>query len=553
MAGKWHVTRFIAPEGPKHNWPLQRGFDHYFGTLAGAGSYFTPSTLTLGNDPAEPPGESFYYTDAIAEHSADYIAAHQRDHPTEPFFLYVAFTAPHWPLHAPADAIARYRGSYMKGWDQLRLERHQRMIETGLVDGAWPLTPRDTEASAWEDVPATKREEMDLRMAIYAAQIDIMDRGVGRVVEALRQSGRLDNALILFMSDNGACAETGPWGFDRKPIDRLGDDSSFSSYGLSWANASNTPFRLYKHWVHEGGIASPLIAHWPGGIAARGELRHQPGHVIDIMATCLDAAGAQYPTESHGNAVKPLAGRSLIPAFTNQPIERDAIYWEHEGNRAVRRGQWKIVSKHPGAWELYDLQADRTELADKSADQPAIAAELKAAYQAWADACGVQPWPIKPPPGSDKREFDLKAGDELGPGEAPRVARTTLSIEAAVTAGEGVIVAHGGSRVGYSLYVKNGRPCLAIRPRKDARAVITGDAALPLGEFVLTAQVLAGGRMKLLVNGQQVAAGSAGELLTDTPAEGLQVGKDTGAAVGEYRVPSEYTGTIKRVHIKLGE
>ena len=411
MSGKWHVTKATKPEteAGKHNWPRQRGFDRYFGTITGAGSFWTPHTLTRDNTPITAPKSGFYYTDAISDHAAKFINEHHAATPEAPLFLYVAYTAPHWPLHAPAEDIARYKGKYAKGWDVLRAERHARQIKMGLVKEEWPITPRDPAATAWAKVDPARRKRMALRMAVYAAQIDRMDQGIGRVVEALRKTGRLDDTLLLFLADNGGCAEGGPWGFDRDKGGVLGpDDSTFSSYGLSWANASNTPFRLYKHWVHEGGIATPLVVHWPARVKARGQLRHQPGHLVDLMATCLDVAGAEYPTAHKGNSIHPMAGKSLIPAFDGKPIEREAIYWEHEGNRAVRVGKWKLVAKGKrGAWQLYDLDADRTELHDLATKHPGRLKQMAATWQEWARRSNVLPLL---PPGRGRKTKSKAAG-----------------------------------------------------------------------------------------------------------------------------------------------
>jgi arylsulfatase len=267
-------------------------------------------------------------------------------------------------------------------------------------------------------------------MEVYAAMLDCMDQGIGRIVSELKRSGRFENTLILFLADNGGCAEEyGSRGAVKpdpskpvvlKPMDKNelqpdmqpkvtrdgrpvrtgygvmpGPADTYIAYGRPWANSSNTPFRLYKHWVHEGGISTPLIAHWPKRITAHGKLRHQPGHLIDIMATCVDVAGAEYPSEYKGNKITPAEGKSLVPAFDNKPIQREAIYWEHEGNRAVRQGKWKIVSKHPDQWELYDIDADRTELTNLAQKYPEKVEQLKALYKSWAARCGVQPWPIK--------------------------------------------------------------------------------------------------------------------------------------------------------------
>jgi len=413
MCGKWHVTRFTGPDGPKHNWPRQRGYDRFFGTITGAGSFWTPATLTDDNTQIQAP-KGFYYTDAISDTAVKFITEHRKARPKDPFFLYVAYTAPHWPLHAHRRDIDKYRGTYRKGWDAVRAERHRRMIEMGLVKKRWPITPRDTAATAWAEVDEAKRKDMDLRMAVYAAQIDSVDQGAGRIAAALKRLGQLDNTLWLFLADNGGCAEGGPWGFERKRGGVLGTDSSFASYGLSWANASNTPFRRYKHWVHEGGIATPLIVHWPARVKAAGQLRRQPGHLIDIMATCVEVAGATYPTERKGQAILPMEGRSLTPAFDDRPIEREAIFWEHEGNRAVRIGKWKLVAKgRTGPWELYDMEADRTELNDLAAGHGDRVREMAAVWQQWAERAHVVPWPAgrrrRKKAKSDQKAKDKKA------------------------------------------------------------------------------------------------------------------------------------------------
>ena len=427
MAGKWHVTRHTKPEGPKHNWPLQRGFDRFFGTIHGAGSFYDPNSLTLDNKQI-PPWEGFYYTNAISDYAVKFVDQHEGDNP---FFMYVAYTAAHWPMHALERDIAKYKGRYKRGWDALRAERHERVKQMGLVDPKWELTPRDEGVPAWDDEPL--KEWNERRMEVYAAMVDNMDQGIGRIVEAVRKKGQLDNTLIFFLQDNGGCAEEyGSRGAIKpdpsKPVElkpmrpgelqtRMqptvtrdgrpvrtgrgvmpGPADTYIAYGKGWANASNTPFRLYKHWVHEGGISTPLICHWPGKIKTPGKLCDSPGHLIDIMATCVDVAGAEYPKTYKGQKIQPAEGISLAPTFANQPLEERAIYWEHEGNRAVRLGKWKLVSKHPGSWELYDMERDRTEMHDLASQHPEKVEELKSLWQRWAQRAGVQPWPLKKNP-----------------------------------------------------------------------------------------------------------------------------------------------------------
>ncbi len=431
MSGKWHVTKKIGPDldpGDQKNWPRQRGFDRFYGTIHGAGSFFDPNSLTRGNSLIVPDRQNFYYTDAITDNAVQCIAEHDD---RRPFFLYVAYTAPHWPMHAKPQDIAKYRGRYAAGWDALRRERYERMVDMGLIDDDWELTPRDERALPWEESPLKPWQER--RMEVYAAMVDCMDQGIGRLVDQLREAGYLDNTLILFLADNGGCAEefgssraaksedlqprldpSGPmrWGeLQTRMVPRATRDGhvvrsgrgvmpgaadTYVAYGLEWANASNTPFRRYKHWVHEGGISSPLIMHYPAGAAlSPGGLYSQPAHLIDLMATCVDLAGADYPQQVAGRPITPMQGVSLRPALGNEPLARKTpLFWEHEGNRAVRDGKWKLVAQGAaGAWELYDMDADRTELHDLVERLPERAAAMAKQWEAWAINAQVKPWP----------------------------------------------------------------------------------------------------------------------------------------------------------------
>ena len=387
MSGKWHVGE------NRPYWPVDRGFDEYFGLISGGSSYWSlPARrkMARNDEPYFPPKEGFYMTDAFTDHALEFVEKYGGKE--KPFFLYLAYTAPHWPLHAYREDIEKYRRRYDCGWDVIRRERRKRMIRMGLLKPSWPLTPRDRRVLPWKKVGAERRARMALKMAVYAAQVDRMDRNIGRLLKKLEGMGILENTLILFLSDNGGCAEGGTWGFDRKK-GKLGTDESFSSYGLSWANASNTPFRLYKHWVHEGGISTPLIAHWPAVIGKGGGITSQVGHLVDIMATLVDVAHARYPGTYKGRKILPLQGKSLLPVFQGKEREgHDALFWEHEGNKAVRKGKWKLVSRYPGRWELYDMEADRTELHDLSRKEPKKAAELAALYRDWAEKDLVVPW-----------------------------------------------------------------------------------------------------------------------------------------------------------------
>lgn len=389
MTGKWHVG---LKDGAA---PWDRGFDRSLN--AAAGGFYQPDSprallflngQKIDSKDARLP-KNWYSTDLWTSFGLQFID--EAREAKQPFFLYLAHNAPHFPLQAPDGEIAKFRGKYKAGWDQRRRERHARQIEMGIVEKSWPITPRPDEIQAWESLTEVRKDQFDHLMAVYAATVSRLDRSVGDLVDGLKQRGVLDNTLILFMSDNGGNAESGPDGRNQGNPTEAG--SNWFS-GESWAFLQNTPFRRYKHFNHEGGIATPLIAHWPQGITAKNELRRQPAHVIDIMATCLATAGTPAPTGRQGKTVLPPEGRSLLPAFAGQPLSRDALFWEHEGNAAVRAGDWKLVRQgREGAWELYDLAKDRTEQTDLAALQPDQVKTLAAQWEAWAVRANVKPYP----------------------------------------------------------------------------------------------------------------------------------------------------------------
>jgi arylsulfatase A-like enzyme len=386
MTGKWHL-------GQQHGTPpWKRGFDRSLNLQAG-GVYFhnqsgskSGAKLFLNGEPRpldDPQFGEWYGTFLWSQWGLKFVD--EAIGAKQPFFLYLAHCSPHFPLMAPEAEIAKYRGKYLAGWDVLREARHRRQIEMGLVDAKWRLTPREPNSPAWSDVSETDRTRFDHMMAIYAAMIDTMDRSVGMLVDGLRERGQLDNTLILFVSDNGGNAESGPNG--RYEGDHPGDAHSDVFLGQNWATLNNTPFRKWKHHVHEGGSATPLIAHWPAGIAEsqRGKLIHEPGHVIDLMPTVVATTSAKYPAEHQKHVIEPPEGVSLLPAFSGQPLARSQpIFFNHEDNRAVRDGRWKLVALAGRSWELYDMESDRTELNDVSARYPDRVAAMAAQYDAWA-------------------------------------------------------------------------------------------------------------------------------------------------------------------------
>ncbi len=594
--GKWHVVRNVKPDGPKYDWPLQRGFDRFYGTITGAGSYYDPGTLTRDNtvispfaDPEYKPAE-FYYTDAIADHAARFIGEHQRDHAGQPFFMYVAFTAAHWPLHAREKDIAKYKGKYDTGYEPIRQARFAKEKQLGLIDARWELSPQ---AGNWSEV--TNQAWEARCMEVYAAMIDCLDQGIGRIVAALEKNGQLDNTLILFLQDNGGCAEAigrasdktrspnptlppikaDELRFDVRPKQTRegfavvdgpnippGPPDTYIAYGKAWANVSNTPFREYKHWVHEGGISTPLIAHWPRGIRAdlHNQLVSQPGHLIDIMATCVDLAGGAYPKERAGQRVQPFEGTSLRPAFEGKPLQRaEPIFWEHEGNRAARDGKWKLVAKSPaGKWELYDMEADRTELHDLAAAQPERVKAMVAQWEAWAKRANVLPWIWRPAYGkvaagstNNETRFEFSAGDDLPSVMAPQIANRGFTITAEVTEwSEGVVIAQGARRFGYALFVQDGKLKFALRNENRVR-LITADQELPKAPVKVTATLAKDGTMTLKSADRVLATGKADGTLNAQPGEGLQVGSDANVAVGNYQPPFEFKGRIGAVVVQL--
>ena len=389
ITGKWHVGARQTSMLPR-----SRGFDRFFGVPEGGGFYFQvkPGRSVMLNDDvfasmAKPLPEGWYSTDAWTDYGLRFID--EAISAKKPFLLHLAHNAPHFPLLASDEDIALCRGTYMAGWDKLSAERLQRQIQMGLIDATWEKSERESKVAAWDSLSPKEQDRFDHLMATYAACVYRMDKAIGTLVEGLRERNQLDNTLILFMSDNGGCAESGPNG--KSDGDPTTPNSNWFC-GESWAWLQDTPFRKYKHYNHEGGISTPLLAHWPQGITAKGTFCTQPTHLIDIMATVADLSEATYPTTHKGHSILPMEGVSLTPLFNDQKIQREALYWEHEGNAAVRKGDWKLVRLGgKGSWELYDLKADRTEQHDLAASHPEQVQQLSALWTTWADRCHVSP------------------------------------------------------------------------------------------------------------------------------------------------------------------
>jgi len=396
MTGKWHVTyeNNMKPGADNSNWPIQRGFDSYYGVLSGGGSYYTPHALTKDNERLTP-SDGFYLTEAINNTTIEILEDHFDSKATTPFFFYVAHYAPHRPLHALEPDIKKYKGKFSKGWDYFREQRFKTMNESGLTN-AWVLSQRPSNIPAWNSLSVKEKAMWEMRMEVYAAQIDRMDQGIGRIIALLEEKKELDNTIIMFLSDNGGNAELQGNDFDSDTISNPGDHSFNQSYRKQWAHMSNTPFRLYKSSNHEGGISTPLIVHWPEKIK-KASISKQQGHVIDFMPTIMELAGATYPSSYNGNKIKSYQGKSLVAAFKDSIFERGALFFEHEAERAVIQGKWKLVASkgrlpsYKGNWKLYDLSVDRSEENNLIKKYPNIVADLEKKWDKWAKENNVLP------------------------------------------------------------------------------------------------------------------------------------------------------------------
>jgi arylsulfatase A-like enzyme len=384
MIGKWHLGHEAEFA------PLARGFDRMYGIPKGGGVYFYPcigrDRQVYLNDEQVFPDSSWYSTDAFTDYAMQFAKEAKED--KKPFFMYLAYIAPHFPLQARQEDIDKYRGKYSEGYGFYRDQRFQKQKELGVIHKSSKLSPPDFKS--WEDVE--NKEEEDLKMAVYAAQVDRMDQNIGRLTSMLAEMGELDNTIILFMSDNGAVNV----GMNDTPDAELGSRNSWAAYGQSWGNVSNTPYRYYKRMTHEGGVVTPLIVHWPEGLAKDGQISHEPVHIIDIMPTLLEIAGATYPPQYKSEKLIPLQGNTIVPLFNGgkQDPEKE-MYWEHEGNQAVRIGNMKLVRRYKQDWELYNLKEDPTELNNVVADHPDLNKKLKAKWDKWAENVGVMDWPVR--------------------------------------------------------------------------------------------------------------------------------------------------------------
>ena len=415
ISGKWH----LRGAGNLECTPINRGFDEFYGHYKAFASFWRPDLfIRLPEDRPKPnyKSDNFYATDAITDYALKFIDQSRKS--AKPYFLYLAYNAPHFPLHAPKEAIDKYVSVYKKGWDEIRKKRYQRMLKKGIITENVELSPRghvpmvpnrnkrspyyDKQIPAWDELGEDRKKDLTRRMATYAAMVEILDRNVGRVVENLNKNGELNDTLLIFLSDNGACSEWDPYGFDNNPyptnrlysaklLEYMGQKGSFHSYGTGWANACNTPFRLYKHYNHEGGISAPMIIHWPKAMKRKGELDRQPAHITDISATLLEVGQAKYPQKRNGKNIFPLAGKSLLPVLKGENLAERPLFFEHEGNRALRLGKWKLVwTNFSKQWELYDIEADRSEMHNLAEKYPDKVKQMGKQWNDWAEKSYVE-------------------------------------------------------------------------------------------------------------------------------------------------------------------
>ncbi|MCA8947973.1 MAG: arylsulfatase [Planctomycetes bacterium] len=560
MVGKWH----LGLPGP-----IERGFERYYGFrdlfAYATDQWDSDGYVLLPADSAAPTpapaATAFYATDEFTERALGFLAA-MRDRQGRPWFLYLAHSAPHFPIQAPAATIDRYVERYRRGWDALRRERFERLQRLGLVPDDAELPPRglvpvdrDDIANgypgrsnpAWDELSAARREDLARRMATYAAMVEHLDRGVGRIVADLEAHGELADTLILFLSDNGACYEWGPFGFDgpsrrgetilREGADlrAIGQPGTHASYGSAWANLCNTPLSLYKHFCHEGGIASPLLVHWPARLGTDARRVDDPAHIMDIVPTILAAAGAAYPMSRGEQPLMPPSGVALLGACAGEPLAGRALAFEHQGARALRRGDFKVVwgkrEPNPIRWQLFDVAHDRSEQHDLAAEQPERTAALVAEWEQWARRVGAEPF------------------DRVHPSHpTPAVANLPIAIECDVEPRDcsGVLVAHGGNRRGYALHLAGDRLVFEVRQNGVLTSIAT---ARPTATRFTVAARLDEKIVKLLVDGEVRASAPSPGLLLEQPLDGLDIGCDTRTAAGGYSAPNAFAGVIHAVKV----
>lgn len=552
--GKWHMNEKTGP--------IKRGFAEFYGYTRGHShdQYDADYYIRLPEGRQQeivPSADEYYATDTFNDYALEFI--HQGQKSGKPWFLFLGHSSPHFPVQAPAERADKYNDTYLRGWDVLREERYDRMQKIGLIDGEqWKLTPRSIVPvdrmdiangfpgktnPAWDSLDEARRQDLARRMAVFAAMVETVDHGVGRLVKHLKSTDDLDNTLILLLSDNGACYEWGPFGFDgtsRKGTTTLrtghalretGGRGTHQSYGSAWANLGNTPFRLYKHFTHEGGISTPFIAHWPKGIGTPNKWVRDPAHVMDLLPTVLDITGAEYPTKFEGKSILPVEGTSLLPAMRGERLQDRSIGFDHQQARALRKGEWKLVwSKrmpYEIKWELYNLAADRCETNDLADQHPDRVQAMAAEWEQWARHVGVI---------YDEPRVDVDS-------TSPLIANRSLTITGRVESqtGTGVVVAQGGREQGYAVHLLKGKLVFDVRVNGKVARILSDETAPK--EFDFEAQ-LTPDSIRLAINGKNVAEQSSPGLIPTQPKDSMTIGRDELTAAGDYSPPNSLQGTV---------
>ena len=595
--GKWHLAPMweTSSSGPYDNWPLGRGFERYYGFLDGSTNHYFPE-LVQDNRRIDPPGTPGYHlTEDLVDHAIQFVRDQQSATPEKPFFLYLAFGAPHAPHHAPKAYIEKYKGMYDKGWDAIRVERFERMKRMGVIPAGAALAPRNPGVKAWDTLGPDEKRLFARFQEVYSGFIEHTDHELGRFLDYLQSLGKLDNTFVVLMSDNGASAEGGPngtfnilRGINGVPssvadnlahFDELGGPSVENHYPAGWAQVGNTPFQWYKQTVHLGGIRDPLIFHWPAGIRDKGGIRPQFHHVIDIMPTVLEVLKTQAPTSYKGVPQLPVAGVSMAYTFEDAKASSThrTQYFEMIGHRAIYQDGWKAVTRHVAGtafaadnWELYHVDQDFSELDNLAAREPQRLRDLQTVFQSEAGKYGALPvddrtnelrWQPKKGDPKNRDRFVYYPGMQHLPAAAAPDTRDrsytiTADVERPSSDSDGVLLAFGGGVSGYTLYIKDGK---LVHDYNYVGTVhhLESSEAVPLGKSIVQFEFQKTGRLKgnaiLRINGKVVGqAELAPTLSTIISFEGLNVGRDAYSPVStNYSGEFPFRGAIGRVVIEL--
>lgn len=571
--GKWHLHEETGP--------IKRGFDQFYGFAKDHShdQYDSDFYIRLPAGTAKeisPARDEYYATDVFNDYALEFIRQGQKS--DKPWFLFLGHSSPHFPIQAPAERADKYIDTYMRGWDVLREERYARMQDLGLINGEhWKRTPRSivpvdksdiangfsgVENPAWNSLDRDRQLDLARRMSIFAAMVEGVDNGVGQIIEHLDATKDLDNTLILLMSDNGACYEWGPFGFDGRSrrgettlrtgdeLREIGGRGTHQSYGSAWANLGNTPLRLYKHFTHEGGISTPFIAHWPAAIPASSKAtdredswQRQPAHVMDIMPTLVDVAKATYPDKLAGNTVTPLSGSSLLPTFTGEQLSLRSIGFDHQEAHALRQGDWKIVwakrMPHEIKWELYNLAEDRCETVDLAEKYPERVAAMAATWEKWARHVGV----IWEPPAGKKPDTEQSLETAHKQTKLPEISNRDLRIRILVSGDStgGVAIAQGGNQHGYAIHFQDGKAVFDVRRNGKVSRLASETKVDGRTGIVAT---LNANQMSLTVAGSHTVNRPSPGLIPAQPADPLSVGFDERTAAGDYFAPNKFSGKV---------